>query len=46
MNCPHCPYYEQKTSYGTELLKCKNKECEVRRRNDKAIKRSNSLCSG
>ena len=25
--CPQCPYYEQKTSYGTELVKCNNEEC-------------------
>lgn len=22
-----CPYYEVKTSYGTELIKCGNEEC-------------------
>ena len=27
MRCPQCPYYEQKTSYGTEKIKCNNKEC-------------------
>lgn len=27
MKCPQCPYYEQKTSYGTEILKCKNTDC-------------------
>lgn len=25
MKCPQCPYYEQKTSYGVELIKCNNK---------------------
>ena len=25
--CPQCPYYEQKTSYGTEILECKNIDC-------------------
>ena len=28
MKCPQCPYYEQKTSYGAELVKCSNEECE------------------
>lgn len=28
MKCPHCPYYEVKTSYGIELVKCNNEECE------------------
>lgn len=27
MKCPRCPYYEQKTSYGTEVIKCNNDEC-------------------
>lgn len=27
MKCPQCPYYEQKTSYGSEMVKCDNKEC-------------------
>ena len=27
MKCPQCPYYEQKTSYGTELVKCENTDC-------------------
>ena len=27
MKCPQCPYYEQKTSYGMEIVKCDNKEC-------------------
>lgn len=27
MKCPQCPYYEQQTSYGTEKIKCNNKEC-------------------
>lgn len=27
MKCPLCPYYEQKTSYGTEIFKCKNVDC-------------------
>ena len=27
MKCPHCPYYIQITSYGTELVKCNNEEC-------------------
>jgi hypothetical protein len=27
MRCPLCPYYEQKTSYGTEIVKCKNTDC-------------------
>ena len=27
MRCPLCPYYEQKTSYGTEVVKCKNTDC-------------------
>ena len=27
MRCPLCPYYEQKTSYGTEIVKCKNADC-------------------
>ena len=45
MKCPQCPYYEAKTSYGIELVKCNNKECEVVK-NDKAIKRSNSVCGG
>lgn len=44
MKCPHCPYYEVKTSYGTETVKCNNEKCEEGR-NDKAIKRSNSVCS-
>lgn len=25
--CPNCPYYEQKTSYGTEEVKCGNTDC-------------------
>lgn len=45
MKCPHCPNYKQKTSYGTEMLKCNNKECEVRRRNDKVRKGSNGVHS-
>lgn len=28
MKCPLCPYYEQKTSYGTEVVKCNNEECQ------------------
>lgn len=24
-----CPYYEQTTSYGTEILKCKNTDCSL-----------------
>lgn len=24
-----CPYYEQTTSYGTEILKCKNTDCPL-----------------
>lgn len=24
-----CPYYEQTTSYGTEVLKCKNTDCPL-----------------
>ena len=28
MKCPKCPYYEQKTSYGTEIIKCNNEECQ------------------
>lgn len=39
MNCPQCPYYEVKTSYGTEFVKCDNKECERGDKNDK--RRSN-----
>ena len=27
MRCSLCPYYEQKTSYGTEVVKCKNTDC-------------------
>lgn len=27
MKCPHCPYYKQITSYGTEFIKCNNEEC-------------------
>lgn len=27
MRCPLCPYYEQKTSYRTEIVKCKNTDC-------------------
>jgi hypothetical protein len=27
MKCPRCPYYEQKTSYGIEYVKCNNDEC-------------------
>lgn len=27
MKCPFCPYYEQATSYGTELVKCNNEQC-------------------
>ena len=27
MKCPQCPYYEQKTSYGTEVVKCNNEKC-------------------
>jgi len=30
MRCPQCPYYEQTTSYGTEQIKCDNKECPNR----------------
>lgn len=45
MKCPHCPTYKQKTSYGTELVKCNNKECERGRENAKARKRANGLCS-
>lgn len=26
--CPKCPYYEQKTSYGTEIVKCHNEKCK------------------
>lgn len=32
MKCPQCPYYEQNTSYGTELVKCNNKECKKRQK--------------
>ena len=31
MTCPMCPYYEQKTSYGTELVHCGNTECKDRK---------------
>lgn len=31
MTCPFCPYYEQKTSYGTEMIWCNNTECKDRR---------------
>lgn len=24
-----CQYYEQSTSYGTEILKCKNTDCPL-----------------
>ena len=27
MKCPQCPYYEIKASYGTEIVKCGNKDC-------------------
>lgn len=30
INCPLCPYYVQKTSYGTELIKCNNTDCNRR----------------
>ena len=26
-NCPNCPYYEQHTSYGTEVIRCANADC-------------------
>lgn len=45
MKCPHCPSYEQKTSYGTEIVKCNNKECERGRGNETVRKESNSVCS-
>ncbi len=28
MKCSQCPYYEQKTSYGTESVKCNNVTCQ------------------
>lgn len=34
MKCPHCPYYEQKTSYGTELVKCNNEECPYKKESE------------
>ena len=30
INCPLCPYYIQTTSYGTELIKCNNTDCNRR----------------
>ena len=30
MKCPFCPYYEQTTSYGIELIKCNNADCNRR----------------
>ena len=27
MKCIRCPDYGQVTSYGTELIRCENKEC-------------------
>ena len=35
INCPLCPYYTQITSYGTELIKCNNTDCNRRLENDK-----------
>jgi len=29
--CKDCPYYEQKTSYGTEMIICMNVTCEYRK---------------
>lgn len=45
MKCSHCPNYEQKTSYGTEKVKCNNKECERRRGSETARKGPNSVHS-
>lgn len=36
MKCPNCPYYEQKTSYGTEVIKCNNEECPHRAEKEQA----------
>ncbi len=27
MKCPQCPNYDQRTSYGTEIIKCNNGDC-------------------
>lgn len=27
MKCAKCPNYEQRTSYGSEEVRCENKEC-------------------
>ena len=32
MKCPQCPHYEQKTSYGIEIIKCNNEDCPKRRK--------------
>ena len=42
MKCPKCPYYEQKTSYGMELIKCNNK-CE---RKAKTMTREQAIAHG
>ena len=34
MKCPQCPYYEQKTSYGTELIKCNNEDCPYKAKSE------------
>ena len=30
MKCPQCQCYEQKTSYGTEIIRCNNEQCPYR----------------
>lgn len=34
---PQCPWYVQKTSNGTEWVKCENTECEKRKEKNGAI---------
>lgn len=35
MKCPQCPCYEQKTSYGTEIIMCNNEQCPYREEAEK-----------
>lgn len=34
MSCLQCPNYEQKTSYGTETIRCNNEDCPNRKKTE------------
>lgn len=52
IKCPHCPYYIQTTSYGTEYIRCGNDSCNfykedrINRHNNFMEKLNNSFMEG